>query len=60
MGRDYQFRNNKDGKRCPRTVQKFNLERGLHPTQKPTQLFEYLIKKLLMFLSKSTLASLGK
>ena len=36
--------NNKDGKRCPRTVQKFNLERGLHPTQKPTKLFEYLIK----------------
>lgn len=34
----------KDGKRCPRTVQKFNLERGLHPTQKPTKLFEYLIK----------------
>ena len=25
--------NNKDGKRCPRTVQKLHLERGLHPTQ---------------------------
>ncbi len=35
---------NKDGKRYPRSVQKFNLERGLHPTQKPTKLFEFLIK----------------
>lgn len=35
---------NKDGKRYPRSVQKFNLERGLHPTQKPTKLFEYLIR----------------
>ncbi len=35
---------NEDGKRYPRSVQKFNLERGLHPTQKPTKLFEYLIK----------------
>jgi len=35
---------NKDGRRYPRSVQKFNLERGLHPTQKPTELFEYLIK----------------
>lgn len=36
--------NNEDGKRYPRSVQKFNLERGLHPTQKPVKLFEYLIK----------------
>lgn len=36
--------NNKDGKRYPRSVQKINLERGLHPTQKPTKLLEYLIK----------------
>ena len=36
--------NNKDGKRYPRSVQKFNLERGLHPTQKPVSLLEYLIK----------------
>jgi DNA modification methylase len=36
--------NNKDGRRYPRTVQKFNTERGLHPTQKPVALFEYLIK----------------
>lgn len=35
---------NKDGKRYPRSVQKFNLERGLHPTQKPVSLFSYLIK----------------
>lgn len=35
---------NKDGKRYPRSVQKFSLERGLHPTQKPTELFEYLIR----------------
>lgn len=35
---------NKDGRRYPRSVQKFNSERGLHPTQKPTKLFEYLIK----------------
>lgn len=35
---------NEDGKRYPRSVQKVNLERGLHPTQKPTQLFEFLIK----------------
>lgn len=34
---------NSDGKRYPRSVQKFNLERGLHPTQKPTKLFDYLI-----------------
>ncbi|RKJ60668.1 site-specific DNA-methyltransferase, partial [Butyricicoccus sp. 1XD8-22] len=34
---------NSEGKRYPRSVQKFNLERGLHPTQKPTKLFEYLI-----------------
>ena len=34
---------NADGKRYPRSVQKFNLERGLHPTQKPIKLFEFLI-----------------
>lgn len=36
--------NNQDGKRYPRSVQKFNLERGLHPTQKPTSLFDYIIR----------------
>jgi site-specific DNA-methyltransferase (adenine-specific) len=29
--------------RCPSSVQSFNVERGLHPTQKPVSLFEYLI-----------------
>lgn len=33
-----------DGKRYPRSVVKFNVEKGLHPTQKPADLFEYLIK----------------
>lgn len=33
-----------DGKRYPRSVIKFNTEKGLHPTQKPIKLFEYLIK----------------
>tara|TARA_R110000751_G_scaffold273916_1_gene374732 strand:+ start:42 stop:743 length:702 start_codon:yes stop_codon:yes gene_type:complete len=32
------------GKRHPRTVVKFNRCIGLHPTQKPVSLFEYLIK----------------
>lgn len=30
--------------RCPRSIQRFNRERGLHPTQKPVTLLEYLIK----------------
>jgi site-specific DNA-methyltransferase (adenine-specific) len=30
--------------RTPRSIQRFTRERGLHPTQKPTQLFEYLIR----------------
>ena len=30
--------------RYPRTVQRFNNERGFHPTQKPITLMEYLIK----------------
>jgi site-specific DNA-methyltransferase (adenine-specific) len=30
--------------RVPRSIQRFNRERGLHPTQKPVALFEYLIK----------------
>ncbi len=33
-----------DGKRYPRSVLKFSQERGLHPTQKPVKLFEWLIK----------------
>ena len=30
--------------RTPSSIQKFNRERGLHPTQKPVALIEYLIK----------------
>lgn len=30
--------------RFPSSIQKFNRERGLHPTQKPLALFEYLIR----------------
>lgn len=33
-----------DGKRNPTTVLKFKREKGLHPTQKPVPLLEYLIK----------------
>jgi len=33
-----------EGKRFPISVLDFNKERGLHPTQKPVALFEYLIK----------------
>lgn len=33
-----------DKLRCPRSIQKFNRERGLHPTQKPVALMDYLIK----------------
>lgn len=32
------------GERCPLTVLKFSPDKGLHPTQKPVALFEYLIK----------------
>lgn len=32
------------GERYPLSVQLFNSEKGLHPTQKPVPLFEYLIK----------------
>lgn len=33
-----------DGKRYPRSVQKYNMEKGLHPTQKPVTLYDFLIK----------------
>jgi site-specific DNA-methyltransferase (adenine-specific) len=33
-----------DNLRCPSSWQKFNTQTGLHPTQKPLELFEYLIK----------------
>jgi len=30
--------------RCPRSIQRFNRERGQHPTQKPLDLIEYMIR----------------
>ena len=30
--------------RCPRSIQRFNRERGQHPTQKPLDLIEYLVR----------------
>lgn len=30
--------------RCPRSIQRFTRERGIHPTQKPVALMEYMIK----------------
>ena len=33
-----------DAQRGPSSIQKFNKDKGLHPTQKPVKLFEYLIK----------------
>jgi site-specific DNA-methyltransferase (adenine-specific) len=35
---------NIDGKRHPKTIQKFTRDRGLHPTQKPIEMMEFLIK----------------
>jgi site-specific DNA-methyltransferase (adenine-specific) len=35
---------NESGEMFPRNVIKFAIERGLHPTQKPVKLMEYLIK----------------
>ena len=37
-------RDNPDGSRYPKTVLKYKQEKGLHPTQKPVDLMEYLIK----------------
>ena len=34
---------NKDGKRHPKTIQKFKRDRGLHPTQKPVDMLEFLV-----------------
>lgn len=33
-----------NGFRYPKTIQRFNRDKGMHPTQKPVALFEYLIK----------------
>lgn len=38
------IKKNMDELRCPRSIQKFNRERGFHPTQKPVALMEYFIK----------------
>lgn len=35
---------NRPDLRYPRSIQRFNRERGLHPTQKPVALMEYLIR----------------
>ena len=37
-------RDNPEGSRYPKTVLKFKQQKGLHPTQKPVDLMEYLIK----------------
>ena len=42
--RNYSEKMMKSKMRYPSDVQKFNRETGLHPTQKPTALMEYLIK----------------
>lgn len=34
----------RDADRCPSSWQKFNRDRGLHPTQKPIRLMDYLIR----------------
>jgi site-specific DNA-methyltransferase (adenine-specific) len=35
---------NVDGKRHPKTIQKFVRDKGLHPTQKPVSLLEFIVK----------------
>ena len=37
-------RNNPEGSRYPKTVLRFKQEKGLHPTQKPVEMMEYLIR----------------
>jgi site-specific DNA-methyltransferase (adenine-specific) len=37
-------RDNPEGSRYPKTILKFKQEKGLHPTQKPVGLIEYLVK----------------
>lgn len=43
-GRVKKIQTKNEGTRYPRSVIKFNREVGLHPTQKPVALFEYMIK----------------
>lgn len=38
------FTDSLDGARNPKTVIRFDAERGMHPTQKPVKLLEYLIR----------------
>jgi len=37
-------RDNPEGSRYPKTVLRFKQEKGLHPTQKPVEMMEYLIR----------------
>ena len=37
-------RDNPEGSRYPKTVLRFKQEKGLHPTQKPVEMMEYLIQ----------------
>ena len=37
-------RDNPEGSRYPKTVLRYKQEKGLHPTQKPVGLMEYMIK----------------
>ena len=43
-GRVVKKQTKNNGTRYPRSVQRINRETGIHPTQKPVALFEYLIK----------------
>jgi site-specific DNA-methyltransferase (adenine-specific) len=43
-GAKSKHRDNPEGSRYPKTVIKCKQEKGLHPTQKPVELMEYLIK----------------
>lgn len=44
MKNSFEVTNKTDGLKHPKSVLKFNREVGLHPTQKPVDLLEYLIK----------------
>jgi len=44
LNQGYDNSNQNPDLRFPRSIQRFNRERGLHPTQKPVALMEYLIK----------------
>jgi len=43
-GAKSKHRDNPEGTRYPKTVQRFKQDRGFHPTQKPVSMMEYLIK----------------